>query len=146
MLKASESIEKKGFIINGIASTFSTGGLAWLEIRGMPRRCLVSWNTGSESIERLLVRYPFNRTICRRDSSRSRTRGGTTPGVVPRRMAQHTWRIIHLRTTPSPIHFAVWLRTDRGLPSTPTVMFYSGILSSATLIIITTSPCGWVVL
>jgi hypothetical protein len=68
------------------------------------------------------------------------------PGVVPRRMAQPTRRTIHLRTTPTPIHFAVRPRIDRGLTSTPTVMFYSGILSSAALVIITTSPCGWVVL
>jgi hypothetical protein len=68
------------------------------------------------------------------------------PGGVPRRMSQRTRRTIHLRTTPSPIHFAVRPRTDRGRTSTPTAMFYSGILSSATPVIITTSPCGWVVL
>jgi hypothetical protein len=42
------------------------------------------------------------------------------PGVVPRRMAQRTWWKIHLRTTSSPIHFAVQPRTNRGLTSTPT--------------------------
>jgi hypothetical protein len=136
--KASSSTE--------LPSTFSTGGPAWLGMRGMLWRCLVSWNTGSESIKRLLVRYPLNQTICKRDSGRSWTRGGTTPGVVPWRMAQRTWWTIHPRMTQSPIHFGVRLRIDRGLTSTPTAMFYSRILSCAALVIITTSPCGWVML
>jgi hypothetical protein len=146
MLRASESIEKKGFIINGIAKYIQYWGPAWLGMRGMPQRCHVSSSTGNESIEGLLVRYPFNQTICRRDSGRCRTGGGTTPGGVPRRMAQRIRRTIHLRTTPCPIHFVVRPRTDRGRTSTPTTILYSGILSSATPVIITTSPCGWVVL
>jgi hypothetical protein len=139
------ALRRKASSSTEFPSRFSTGGRAWLGMRGMPRRCHVSSSTGSESIERLLVRYPFNRTICRKGSGRCRTGGGTMPGAVPRKMAQHTRRTIHLRTTPSPIHFAVRPRTDRGRTSTPTVMFYSGILSSAAPVIITTSPCSWVV-
>jgi hypothetical protein len=144
--RLARALRRKASSSTEFPSTFNTRGRAWLGMRGMPRRCHVSSSTGSESIERLLVCYPFNRTIYRSDSGRCRTRGGTTPGAVPRRMAQLTRRTIHLRTTPSPINFAVRPRTDRGQTSTPTAMFYSGILSSAAPVIITTSPCGWVVL
>jgi hypothetical protein len=140
------ALRRKASSSTELRSTFSTAGWAWLGMRGMPQRCHVSSSTGSESIERLLVRYPFNRTICRRGSGQCQTGRGTTLGGVPRRMSQRTRWTIHLRTTPSPIHFAVRPRTDRGRTSTLTAMFYSGILSSAAPVIIITSPCGWVVL
>jgi hypothetical protein len=146
MLRLARALRRKALSSTELPSTFSTRGVAWLGMRGMLRRFPVSWNIGNESIERLLVRYPFNRTIYKRGSSQSQIGRGTTPGVVLRRMAQHTWRTIHPRTTRSPIHFAVRLRIDRGLTSTPTAMFYSRILSCAALVIITTSPCGWVML
>jgi hypothetical protein len=136
------TLRRKASSSTEFPSTFSTGSRAWLGMRGMRQRCHVSSSTGSESIERLLVHYPFNRTIYRRGSGRCRTGGGTTPGGNPRKMAQRIRRTIYLRTTPSPIHFAVRPRTDRGQTSTPTAMFYSGILSSAAPVIITTSPCG----
>jgi hypothetical protein len=91
MLRASESIEKKSFIINEIAK-YSIGGLAWQGMLGMPRKCHASLITGSKSIERSLVRCPSNPTSCRKGSGRSRIGGETTLRVVPRRTALRTSR------------------------------------------------------
>jgi hypothetical protein len=146
MLRASESIEKKGFIINGISKyiQYWRSGMARNARYAAEMSCFVEYcERIHQEITGPLPFQPDNlqegfwpMSDWRRDHAR---RCSIENG--PTYSADNS-----PEDDPEPYPFCGPPRTDRGRTSTPTAMFYSGILSSAAPVIITTSPCGWVVL
>jgi hypothetical protein len=87
LLRASKNIEKKSFIINGIAKyiQYWRSGMARNVRYAAEMSCFVDyWERIYKEITSPL---PSNPTSCRRDSGRSRSGGGTTLGIIPQRTA-----------------------------------------------------------